>query len=209
MKQTTRFFSALHIMTAVLFLSLAHTASAQVHKLKVQDMEDNPVSLAQYKGKVLLIVNTATHCGFTPQYKELQELYDRYKNRGFEILDFPCNQFKEQAPGSMADINKFCTEHYATTFPRFNKIDVNGPAEAPLYTLLKKKQPFHGFDKNNKKGAFLDNMLRKADVDYDKKADIKWNFTKFLVDRKGRVVARFEPYVTPEQLAEAVEKLLR
>ena len=136
------------------------------------------------KGKVLLIVNTATGCGFTPQYKGLEELYEKYKDQGFEILDFPCNQFMGQAPGSDAEINEFCTLKYNTTFKRFKKIDVNGSSEDPLYTYLKSK----------KRGV----MGRK----------IKWNFTKFLVDREGNVVKRFAPTTTPEKILGSIKKYL-
>lgn len=169
------------------------TAQRNLYKFTVEDMYGEPQSMAQYKGKILLIVNTATRCGFTPQYEELQKLYDTYRKDGVEILDFPCNQFGEQAPGSIREIHDFCTSTYNVTFPQFAKVDVNGTEASPLFSYLKKKQGFRGFDTSDRMGALLDNMLRSKDAAYDKSPDIKWNFTKFLVDRKGRVVARFEP----------------
>jgi len=155
-----------------------------VYDFCVTDKDGKLVSLAEYKGKVLLIVNTATACGFTPQYEGLENLYEKYKEQGFEILDFPCNQFANQAPGSDEEITTFCSMRYGTTFPRFKKIDVNGDNQDPLYAYLKEQ-----------KGGVLGSK-------------IKWNFTKFLVDREGRVVARFAPTTTPETLDAEVAKLI-
>lgn len=155
-----------------------------VYDFTVKDMSGNDVSLSQYKGKVLLIVNTATGCGFTPQYEGLQKLYDAHKDKGLEILDFPCNQFANQAPGTIDEINSFCTLNYGTTFPRFAKVDVNGPSESPLYKYLKKQ----------KKGTLG--------------ARIKWNFTKFLIDREGNVVQRYAPADTPESIEKDIVALL-
>lgn len=166
------------------------------------------VSLAEYKGKVALVVNTASKCGFTPQYNDLQALYAKYGERGFEILDFPCNQFGGQSPESDSETTQFCQLNYGTTFPQFKKVEVNGENELPLYTWLKATQGFKGFDEGHKLAAVLDGMLREADADYDKKADIKWNFTKFLIDREGNVVARFEPTADMAKVEEAIEKLL-
>ncbi|MCR5491082.1 MAG: glutathione peroxidase [Bacilli bacterium] len=149
-----------------------------LYEIVVKDRSGNDVNLSDYKGKVLLIVNTATGCGFTPQYEGLEALYEKFKDKGLEILDFPCNQFANQAPGSDEEIHQFCTLKYNTTFPRFKKIDVNGENESPLYTYLK----------SQKKGAFG--------------SKIKWNFTKFLVDREGNVIERFGPATSPE----AIEK---
>ena len=156
-----------------------------LYKIRVEDINKNVVSFERYKGKVLLIVNTATECFFTPQYKGLQELYEKFHNRGFEILDFPCNQFGKDAPGSIEEINKFCLEKYETEFPRFDKINVNGNEESILYTYLKKHQ----------KGFF------------GKK--IKWNFTKFLVDENGIVMKRYSPSAKISKIAKAIDKLLR
>lgn len=143
----------------------------------VKNNKGEQVSLSAYKGQTLLIVNTATGCGFTPQYKGLQDLYDTYKDQGFTILDFPCNQFGDQAPGSAAEIAEFCELRYHTSFPQFAKIDVNGQTADPLYTYLKSK----------KTGALT--------------ADIKWNFTKFLVDKSGQVVKRYGSAKKPENIA--------
>ena len=170
------------------------TLSAQeIYDFKVMNDEGQEVSLSDYKGKVLLIVNTATRCGFTPQYNELEALYKKYQSEGLEILDFPCNQFGEQAPGTIQEIRQFCTANFDIQFPQFDKIEVNGENEAPLYTYLKAQKGFSGFDLNDKTGKFMDEMLRKKDADYDKKSDIKWNFTKFLISRDGRVIKRYEP----------------
>ena len=183
-------------------------ATDNIYQFTVMDGNLNPVSLADYKGKVLLVVNTATECGFTPQYTELQSLYQKYALRGFEVLDFPCNQFGQQAPGSNEEIHAFCTGNFGTTFPQMAKVDVNGDSAAALYTWLKAKAPFAGFDTTDRMGALLDNMLRQQDPAYDQNPDIKWNFTKFLVDREGNVVRRFEPMESMKAVEEAVAALL-
>ena len=169
------------------------SSGMKFYDFKVKNDVEQDVSLSEYKGKVLLIVNTATRCGFTPQYKELEALYEKYHAEGLEILDFPCNQFGEQAPGTIQEIHQFCTANFDIQFPQFDKIDVNGASESPLFTYLKSQKGFSGFDLNDKTGKFMDEMLRKQDADYDKKSDIKWNFTKFLVSRDGRVLRRYEP----------------
>lgn len=156
-----------------------------VYQFSVEKQDDSQLSLDSFNGKVLLIVNTATGCGFTPQYKGLQELYLRYRGEGFEILDFPCNQFKNQAPGNAEEINNFCRLNYQTTFPRFQKINVNGKEAAPLYTWLKKE-----------KGGFLSK-------------DIKWNFTKFLLDKEGHVINRYSPQTSPQDIENDIQKLLK
>ena len=155
-----------------------------IYDFNVKDGKGADVSLSQFEGKVLLIVNTATGCGFTPQYKGLQELYNKYRERGFEILDFPCNQFGHQAPGTNEEIDSFCELKYHTTFPRFAKIDVNGKNEEPLYRFLKQE-----------KGGFIGD-------------DIKWNFTKFLISRDGCVVDRYAPVTKPEKIEQDILKLL-
>ena len=185
----TRLFT-LCLVAAACVLNLPAQA---IYNIKVKDDAGKDVSLSDYKDKVLLIVNTATRCGFTPQYNELQALYGKYHAEGLEILDFPCNQFGEQAPGSIGEIHQFCTANFHISFPQFDKIDVNGPAASPLFTYLKSQKGFGGFDTSDRMGKLLDDMLRKQDADYDKKPDIKWNFTKFLVTRDGRVVKRYEP----------------
>lgn len=183
-----RFISILMAMMGVLTLS-----AQRIYDFKVKDDVEQEVSLSDFKGKVLLIVNTATRCGFTPQYKELEALYEKYAKDGFEILDFPCNQFGEQAPGSIEEIHQFCTVNFDIRFPQFDKIEVNGANEHPLYTWLKAQKGFSGFDTTDQRGKFMDDMLRKRDADFDKKSDIKWNFTKFLISRDGRVIKRYEP----------------
>ena len=183
-------------MVSVLTLSAQrqHAGSGMsIYDIKAMDDLGQEVSLSDYKGKVLLIVNTATRCGFTPQYKELEALYEKYHAEGLEILDFPCNQFGEQAPGTIQEIHQFCTANFDIQFPQFDKIDVNGSNEHPLYTYLKSQKGFGGFDLTDQRGKFMDDMLRKRDADFDKKSDIKWNFTKFLVSREGRVLKRYEP----------------
>lgn len=155
-----------------------------LYKINVLDNNNQLQSLSTYQNQVLLIVNTATECEFTEQYDELEDLFEQYHDQGFWILDFPCNQFGEQAPGTMEEIISFCADTYGVSFPQFAKIDVNGPNEAPIYTYLKENQ---------------DPVLSKR---------IDWNFTKFLIDRKGNVVARFEPLVKPKEIALEIEKLL-
>ncbi len=169
-------------------------ASAKcIYDFQVKDDVGQVVSLSDYKGKVLLIVNTATRCGFTPQYKELEALWQKYSSQGFEILDFPCNQFGQQAPGSIQEIHEYCMANFDIHFPQFDKIDVNGANEHPLYAWLKAQKGFGGFDVADQRGKMMDGMLRRQDADYDKKSDIKWNFTKFLIGRDGRVLKRYEP----------------
>ena len=157
---------------------------------------------------VLLIVNTATQCGFTPQYTELEKLYEKYHNQEFTILDFPCNQFGQQAPGTNDEIHEFCKLNYNTEFPRFKKIDVNGPKQIELYKYLKEHKGFEGFDPEHKTTPILEEILSKADPNYKNSPDIKWNFTKFLVDRNGLVVKRFEPTERMENIEAEIQKLL-
>ena len=186
------------------------TMSAQnVYDFTVKDNLGKEVSLSQYKGKVLLIVNTATRCGFTPQYTELEALYEKYAKEGFEILDFPCNQFGEQAPGTIEEIHQFCSANFNIQFPQFDKIEVNGLGEHPLYTYLKSQKSFGGFDLNERLGKLLDEMFRKEDPDYDKSSDIKWNFTKFLVSRDGSVVKRYEPTDKMSDIEADIQKELK
>ncbi len=151
-----------------------------IYDFTVKDNKGNDVSLSEFKGKVLLIVNTATRCGLTPQYEGLEKLYEKYRDRGFEILDFPCNQFAFQAPGSAEKIDSFCTLKYNTKFRRFEKIKVNGNNISPIYQYLKEQKP----------------------------GRIEWNFAKFLIDKNGQVAERFSPQEKPEALEGAIEKLL-
>jgi glutathione peroxidase len=162
------------------------------------------VSLKEYKGKVLLIMNSATECGFTPQYDEIQYLYEKYGDEGFEVLDFPCNQFGNQAPGSYKEIQSFCSMRFDITFPMFDKIDVNGEKQDPLFRFLKSKQGFKGFNDEHPITPKLVELFDKINPTYKENDDIKWNFTKFLIDRDGNVVNRFEPteelYVLEENI---------
>ena len=189
-------------------LTLNTTQMKTIYDFTVKDKKQNDVSLAQFKGQVLLVVNTASRCGFTPQYEALEAMYERLHERGLEILDFPCNQFGQQAPGTDEEITQFCQLTYGTKFPQFTKADVNGPAEMPLYTWLKSEKGFEGFDEGNQLTPLLNQMLAKADPEFASKPDIKWNFTKFLIDREGHVVARFEPTHDMEDVEKQVEALL-
>ncbi len=163
-----------------------------VYDLTVKKRDGEEVSLAEFKGKVLLIVNTATGCGFTPQYEELQAIYEEYGKKGLEILDFPCNQFGNQAPGSDEEIHSFCTLRYNTTFPRFAKIEVNGENASPLFRWLCENTTFDGFG-TSPVALMLSGVVRKTDKDYKNNGNVKWNFTKFLIDRDGNIAGRFEP----------------
>jgi len=196
------------LLSLLIIFNVLNIMAQNVYDFTVKDRRGNDVSLNEYKGKVLLIVNTATRCGFTPQYEELEALYKNYKDKGLEILDFPCNQFGEQAPGSDEEIHEFCTLNFGTEFPQFKKIEVNGENESPLYTYLKSQQGFKGFNPEHKIGKLLDEMLAKADPDYASKPDIKWNFTKFLIDREGNVVERYEPTTDCAVIEEAIKKYL-
>ena len=193
----------------MLFFALTAMAQKNVYGFTVKDDVGQSVSLKQYKGQVLLIVNTATRCGFTPQYKEMEVLYQKYHSQGFELLDFPCNQFGEQAPGTAQEIRQFCEANFDVHFPQFDKIDVNGPQQEPLFAYLKAKQGFQGFDLNDRLGKLLDEMMEKQDPDFRQKPDIKWNFTKFLIDKKGRVVKRYEPTAPMSEVEADVARLLK
>ena len=178
-----------------------------VYDFKVKAQDGSEVSLADYKGKVLLIVNTATGCGFTPQYDELQDLYDAHQKDGLEILDFPCNQFADQAPGSDEEIHSFCTGRYGITFPQFSKIDVLGENADPLFKYLSDNTTFEGFGKNPM-ALILKAAVKKMDKDYKNNSNVKWNFTKFLIDKSGNIVARFEPTESLDTVKEKVEEVL-
>ena len=173
--------------------------------VKAKDGTD--VSLTQYAGKVLLIVNTATGCGFTPQYDDLERIYAAYRDKGFEVLDFPCNQFANQAPESDDEITQFCTLKFGTEFPQFKKIDVNGETADPLFAALATEKPFVGFGKGLKNKA-LEKFASANNRKYGDAAYIKWNFTKFLVNREGELVARFESTASMQEVEEAIKELL-
>ncbi|MBR3317994.1 MAG: glutathione peroxidase [Atopobiaceae bacterium] len=174
-----------------------------VYDFSVKDRSGNMVSLGEYAGKVLLIVNTATGCGFTPHYDPLEEMYRDLRNQGFEILDFPCNQFANQAPGTEDEIHEFCTLKFGTDFPQFAKIDVNGDTADPLFAFLATEKPFIGFGKGLKNLA-LKKFSDANNKAFGDKAYIKWNFTKFLVNRQGNVIARFEPTENMDDVRAAV-----
>jgi len=177
------------------------------YDFSVKDAKGEDVSMEIFKGKVVLVVNTATGCGFTPQYESIQNMYEKYKDEGFEILDIPCNQFAGQTPGTDEEIHEFCTLKYHTTFPQMKKSDVNGENALPLYKFLKKEQTFKSFGKGPKALA-MSAMLKKIDKDYKNNSEIKWNFTKFLIDREGNVVGRFEPTADMKDVEQAVKGLL-
>ena len=179
-----------------------------IYDYSVFTTKGEEVKLEKFKGKVLVIVNTATGCGFTPQYEPLEKMYENYHDKGLEIIDIPCNQFGGQAPGTDDEIHDICTLHYDTKFEQFKKSDVNGANELKLYTFLKSQKGFEGFDDDNKLTPVLKDMLGKADPDYAKKPDIKWNFTKFIVNRNGEVVARFEPTADMAKVEMCAKSLL-
>ncbi|NLO09474.1 MAG: glutathione peroxidase [Clostridiales bacterium] len=165
----------------------------KVYDFNVKERSGKEINLGAYEGKVLLIVNSATQCGFTPQYGDLQKLYNKYSDKGFVILDFPCNQFKNQAPGTADEIQQFCESNYGVTYPIHDKIEVNGENAHPLYKFLKSERGFKGLDNEHPLASKIDEIISKDDKNYKESSDIKWNFTKFLVDRKGNVIERFEP----------------
>lgn len=179
----------------------------EIYEIKVVNKKGDEEPMSQYEGKVLLIVNTATGCGFTPQYKELEAMYERLHDKGFEILDFPCNQFAGQTPGTDEEISKFCELRFGTKFPQYKKTDVNGETATPLFKYLKSQKGFEGFGDGEKAPA-MNELLAKIDKNYKNNSEIKWNFTKFLVNRDGDVVARFEPTHSMEEVEKAVEKYL-
>ncbi len=204
------------VLTIVMLSVLALTGMAQnkaknmktVYDFSLKDKKGNDVSLSQYKGKVLLIVNTATGCGFTPQYEDLEAMYHRLKDKGLEILDVPCNQFGHQAPGSDEEIHQFCALKFGADFPQFKKSDVNGANELPLYTWLKEQKGCEG-GYDAKLTAVMEKLYNEANPEPRKKDDIQWNFTKFLIGRSGEVVARFEPTTDMKEVEKQVEAALK
>lgn len=178
-----------------------------IYDYKVPAANGENLALSTLKGKVLVIVNTATGCGFTPQYEWLEKMYESYHEKGLEIIDVPCNQFGHQAPGSDDEIHQFCTLHYNTKFPQMKKSDVNGPSELPLYTYLKNQQGFKGFGEHKHK-EILEKMMAEKDPNWKNSPDIKWNFTKFVVDRQGNVVARFEPTADIQEVEKCIAALI-
>ena len=177
-----------------------------VYDFEVKDVNGNMVSLKDYEGQVLLIVNSATECGFTPQYNELTQIFNEFKDEGFTILDFPCNQFGQQAPGTGEEIAQACRATFLVQYPIFEKIEVNGENEEPLYAYLKEEQPFA--DLTGEGSDMLKGVLESIDPNYMNSNDIKWNFTKFLVDREGNVVQRFEPTESLDDVKSQIKELL-
>ena len=177
------------------------------YDLSVETPTGESVNMKDFEGKVVVVVNTATGCGFTPQYKDLEDMYEKYHEKGLEIVDVPCNQFAGQTPGTDDEIHEFCQLHYNTKFPQMKKADVNGENTIELFKFLKSKKGFEGFGKGPKALA-MSTMLKKIDSDYKNNPEIKWNFTKFVVDKNGEVVARFEPTADMKKLDEYVASLL-
>ena len=200
--------SLIMTLAAALLLTACKSSDANtIYGFKALSNEGAEVSFADYKGKVLLIVNTASKCGFTPQYDGLEALYKKYGGNGLVVVGFPCDQFGHQEPGTNDEIAEFCRVNYGVTFPLMDKVDVNGEQAIPIFKWLYTEKPFAGFGEGQT-AEFMDQMLARANPDYASNPDIKWNFTKFLVDRKGKVVARYEPTVAPEQLEKDIEALL-
>lgn len=179
-----------------------------IYDFNVKERNGKDTNLETYKGKVLLIVNSATQCGFTPQYSDLQKLYSKYSDKGFIILDFPCNQFKNQAPETADEIQQFCESNFGVTYPIHAKIEVNGDNAHPLYKFLKNERGFEGFDEEHPLASVLDDILSKDNKNYKESSDIKWNFTKFLIDRKGNVIERFEPTKDLNYVEKRIAELL-
>ncbi|NMA69735.1 MAG: glutathione peroxidase [Desulfitobacterium sp.] len=179
-----------------------------IYNFTVEGQLGELVSLSKYRGKVLLIINSATECGFTSQYDGLQDMYESFSSEGFEILDFPCNQFGNQAPGTDEEIMSFCDSRYGITFPIHSKVEVNGNDAIPLYKYLITQKGFKGFDSDNALSETLDFMLSKDNPNYKNEPDIKWNFTKFLIDRQGNVIQRYEPTADLGIIEEKIKELL-
>ena len=202
----------LTIMTAAVLCLLSCKTNASdmntIYDFTALSNKGKEVNFADYQGKVLLIVNTASKCGFTPQYEGLEALYQKYKDQGLVIIGFPCDQFGHQEPGTDEQIEEFCRINHGVTFPLMSKIEVNGEGAHPIYQWLKSQAGFAGFDPAHPLTKLLDEMFTKADPDYASKPDIKWNFTKFLINKEGRVVSRFEPTTEPQGLEESIEKEL-
>ena len=202
----------LTIMTAAVLCLLSCKTNASdmntIYDFTALSNKGKEVNFADYQGKVLLIVNTASKCGFTPQYDGLEALYQKYKDQGLVIIGFPCDQFGHQEPGTDEQIEEFCRINHGVTFPLMSKIEVNGEGAHPIYQWLKSQAGFAGFDPAHPLTKILDEMFTKADPDYASKPDIKWNFTKFLINKEGRVVSRFEPTTEPQGLEESIEKEL-
>lgn len=201
------FFSILAVVFCL--LSCKTSSTDTIYQFSALSNKGQEVNFADYKGKVLLIVNTASKCGFTPQYDGLEALYQKYVDRGLVVIGFPCDQFGHQEPGTNEEIEEFCRVNHGVTFPLMSKIEVNGENAHPIYKWLESQAGFAGFAADHPLSNLMDQMLSKGDPDYASKPDIKWNFTKFLIDRKGKVVGRFEPTVEPAQLEKPIEEQLQ
>ena len=195
----------LTIIAAICAIACSNSET-KIYDFTTESNSGEQVNFADYKGKVLLIVNTASKCGFTPQYDGLEALYQKYKDKGLVVIGFPCDQFGHQEPGTNEEIEEFCRLNHGVTFPLMAKSDVNGENANVIFQWLYSEKPFAGFGESET-AQFMDQMLSRQDPDYASNPDIKWNFTKFLIDRKGRVVARFEPVVTPEELEAEINAL--
>lgn len=199
----------LMLMAMSIMMMAGAIAQKSIYNFKVTDLYGKTVNMKDYKGKVILIVNVASHCGLTPQYEGLEALYNMYKDRGLVILGFPCNQFLGQEPGTAEEISTFCSANYGVTFTMMEKIDVNGDKAAPIYKWLKKKAPYKGYPEQHAQfGAMIDQIHQKTNSGYDTGDNIRWNFGKFLVARDGKTITRFEPMVTPAELQSAIEEAL-
>ena len=205
--KTRRIISLASMAAALFFTACQSQKTTKVYDFTAVANDGSEVNFSDYKGKVLLVVNTASKCGFTPQYDGLEALYEKYKDQGLVIVGFPCDQFGHQEPGTAEEIEEFCRLNYGVTFPLMDKIEVNGDNAHPIYKWLYSEKPFAGFGEGET-AQRMGQMLARMDPDYLSNPDIKWNFTKFLVDRKGNVVDRFEPMVTPEELATYIEAQL-
>lgn len=194
-------------MTLAALTLISCNSGTTVYDFKAESNKGETVGFSSYKGKVLLIANTASKCGFTPQYDGLESLYQKYKDQGFVVIGFPCDQFGHQEPGTNEEIAEFCRINHGVNFPLMAKCDVNGENAHPVFKWLYSEKPFAGFGEGET-AAFMDRMLAKADSSYASNPDIKWNFTKFLIDRKGHVVARYEPTTAPEAIEDDIKALL-
>ena len=194
------------ILAAICAISCSNDTNT-IYQFSAESNSGDTVNFSDYKGKVLLIVNTASKCGFTPQYEGLEALYQKYKLGGLVVIGFPCDQFGHQEPGSDEEIGEFCSLNYGVTFPLMAKSDVNGENANEIFKWLYAEKPFAGWGEGET-GKFMDQMLSRNDPDYASNPDIKWNFTKFLIDRNGKVVARFEPVVTPEEIDGQIAAIL-
>lgn len=204
-----KFLLTIFIMVSIFSINniKGENKMANFYDFSVTNAKGEEIKMSDFKGKVVLIVNTATGCGFTPQYAPIEQMYKDYHAKGLEILDIPCNQFGGQAPGTDDEIHQFCTIHYNTTFPQMKKSDVNGNNQLPLFKYLKEQQGFKGFGES-KMAQFMKQHLSKIDPNYEKNSDIKWNFTKFVVDKNGNVVARFEPTEDMAVVEKCIKELL-